>query len=120
MAIDYKSAGVDVEAGYEAVRRMKKHAESTYDSRVLGGLGSFCSFASSFCHSSGGNAKRQPSRPLLITNTSPICSRNFAGMMSRQWAESNNATVLYRDSNVISSVGPVEAGQWRGFVIYAL
>ncbi len=41
MAIDYKSAGVDVEAGYEAVRRMKKHAESTYDSRVLGGLGSF-------------------------------------------------------------------------------
>ena len=47
-------------------------------------------------------------------------SGHVAGMMSRQWAESNNATVLYRDSNVISSVGPVEAGQWRGFVIYAL
>ncbi len=41
MAIDYKSAGVDVEAGYEAVRRMKKHVSETYNDRVIGGLGNF-------------------------------------------------------------------------------
>ncbi len=28
--IDYKSAGVDIEAGNEAVRRIKKNVESTF------------------------------------------------------------------------------------------
>ncbi|MCL1924643.1 MAG: phosphoribosylformylglycinamidine cyclo-ligase [Defluviitaleaceae bacterium] len=37
----YKQAGVDVEAGYEAVNLMKKHAEKTAILGVLGGLGSF-------------------------------------------------------------------------------
>jgi phosphoribosylformylglycinamidine cyclo-ligase len=41
MAITYKDAGVDVHAGYEAVRQMKAHAESTFDGNVLTGLGSF-------------------------------------------------------------------------------
>lgn len=41
MSVDYKSAGVDIEAGYEAVRRIKEHAKSTYNDRVLGDLGSF-------------------------------------------------------------------------------
>ncbi len=41
MAITYKDAGVDVEAGYQAVKLMKAHAESTFDSHVLTGLGSF-------------------------------------------------------------------------------
>ena len=39
MAIDYKSAGVDIEAGYEAVKRIKQHAKSTFNDRVLGDLG---------------------------------------------------------------------------------
>lgn len=37
----YKQAGVDVEKGYEAVERMKKHVARTTRSEVLGGLGSF-------------------------------------------------------------------------------
>lgn len=41
MAIDYKSAGVNVEAGYKAVDLIKKHVKSTYNSKVLGDLGSF-------------------------------------------------------------------------------
>ncbi len=41
MAYTYKDAGVDVEAGYEAVARMKAHAASTFDANVLQGLGSF-------------------------------------------------------------------------------
>ncbi|MGN0771394.1 MAG: phosphoribosylformylglycinamidine cyclo-ligase [Christensenellales bacterium] len=44
MAIDYKSAGVDVEAGYEAVRLMKEYVKKTYDNNVLGDLGSFGGF----------------------------------------------------------------------------
>lgn len=44
MAIDYKSAGVDVERGYEAVRLMKKYVKETYNDGVLGDLGSFGGF----------------------------------------------------------------------------
>lgn len=44
MAIDYKSAGVDVERGYEAVRLMKKYVKETYNEGVLGDLGSFGGF----------------------------------------------------------------------------
>lgn len=37
----YKAAGVDVEAGYEAVRLMKKHVQKTVTDGVLGTIGGF-------------------------------------------------------------------------------
>lgn len=37
----YKQAGVDVEAGYEVVDRIKKHAKKTERLGVMGGLGGF-------------------------------------------------------------------------------
>jgi phosphoribosylformylglycinamidine cyclo-ligase len=40
-AIDYKSAGVDIEAGNETVKRIKSGVESTFSANVLTGLGSF-------------------------------------------------------------------------------
>ncbi|NLZ64922.1 MAG: phosphoribosylformylglycinamidine cyclo-ligase [Clostridiales bacterium] len=42
--IDYKAAGVDVEAGYSAVKLMKQHVEKTYDKNVIGDIGSFGGF----------------------------------------------------------------------------
>ena len=39
--IDYKSAGVDIKAGNEAVDRIKGQVKSTFTSNVLTGLGSF-------------------------------------------------------------------------------
>lgn len=39
--LDYKKAGVDIHAGYEAVARMKKHVQSTFTPNVIGGLGGF-------------------------------------------------------------------------------
>ena len=39
--IDYKSAGVDIAAGNEAVERIKKGVESTFSKAVLTNLGSF-------------------------------------------------------------------------------
>lgn len=44
MAIDYKEAGVDVEAGYEAVKLMKEYVKRTYNNSVLGDIGSFGGF----------------------------------------------------------------------------
>lgn len=39
--MDYKKAGVDIEAGYKSVELMKKHVARTMRSEVLGGLGGF-------------------------------------------------------------------------------
>ena len=44
--MDYKEAGVDVEAGYKAVKLMKEYVKKTYDGNVLGDLGSFGGFYS--------------------------------------------------------------------------
>ena len=41
MAMDYKTAGVDIEAGYESVELMKKYVKETMRPERLGGLGGF-------------------------------------------------------------------------------
>lgn len=41
MANAYEQAGVNIEAGYEAVSRMKKHIKKTMRPGVLGGIGGF-------------------------------------------------------------------------------
>jgi len=39
--MDYKNAGVDIEAGYRSVELMKEHVKGTMRPEVLGGLGGF-------------------------------------------------------------------------------
>lgn len=39
--MDYKKAGVDIEAGYRSVELMKEHVKKTMRPEVLGGLGRF-------------------------------------------------------------------------------
>ena len=39
--MDYKNAGVDIEAGYKSVELMKKHVMETMRPEVLGGIGGF-------------------------------------------------------------------------------
>ena len=39
--MDYKSAGVDIEAGYKSVELMKAHVKETMRPEVMGGLGGF-------------------------------------------------------------------------------
>ena len=36
--MDYKKAGVDIEAGYKSVELMKEHVKKTMRPEVLGGL----------------------------------------------------------------------------------
>jgi len=38
---DYRSSGVDIDAGDRAVELMKRHVETTRTPGVLGGIGSF-------------------------------------------------------------------------------
>ena len=39
--MDYKKAGVDIEAGYQSVEMMKQYVKRTMRSEALGGLGGF-------------------------------------------------------------------------------
>ncbi len=41
MSKAYKESGVNLEAGYEVVQRIKKHVQKTHRKEVLGGLGAF-------------------------------------------------------------------------------
>ena len=61
--MDYKSAGVDVEAGRAFVQRIKASVEATHRSEVVGGLGGF------------GGMMRLPSgmrQPLLVSGTDGV------------------------------------------------
>ena len=39
--MDYKKAGVDIEAGYKSVELMKQYVKGTMRPEVMGGLGGF-------------------------------------------------------------------------------
>lgn len=64
MSNAYKQAGVDVEKGYEAVDRMKKHISKTTRPEVLGGIGAFAGLfeLSSF----------QYKEPVLVSGTDGV------------------------------------------------
>ena len=53
MSNQYKQAGVDIEAGYEAVSRIKSHVAKTKIPGVLGGLGGFGGLFELTTHMSG-------------------------------------------------------------------
>ena len=64
--LDYRSAGVDIEAGDEAVRRIAPLARRTYRSEVLDGIGAFASFV------------RVPAgyaEPVLVSSTDGVGSK---------------------------------------------
>jgi len=64
MSIDYKSAGVDVEAGYKAVELMKKHVKTTMREEVVTDLGGFGGLFSL--------AKNTMEEPILVSGTDGV------------------------------------------------
>lgn len=65
-AIDYKTAGVDIAAGNEAVRRIKSAVESTFSKEVLTGIGSFGSM--------------YDLKPLLVGYQHPVLVQSIDGV----------------------------------------
>ncbi|NLG02945.1 MAG: phosphoribosylformylglycinamidine cyclo-ligase, partial [Clostridia bacterium] len=63
--MDYKSAGVDIEAGYKAVELMKEHVKSTIRPEVLGGLGGFSGAFSM-------TAFKEMEKPTLVSGTDGV------------------------------------------------
>ncbi len=63
--MDYKNAGVDIEAGYKAVELMKKHVQGTMRPEVLGGLGGFSGAFSL-------SAFKNMEKPTLVSGTDGV------------------------------------------------
>ncbi|MBO6159237.1 MAG: phosphoribosylformylglycinamidine cyclo-ligase [Firmicutes bacterium] len=65
MAIEYKNAGVDVEAGYESVRLMKNFVQSTFGPEVVTDLGGFGGLFSL-------SAMKGMEEPVLVSGTDGV------------------------------------------------
>lgn len=63
--MDYKNAGVDIEAGYKSVELMKKHVQSTMRPEVLTNLGGFSGAFSM-------EAFKQMEKPTLVSGTDGV------------------------------------------------
>ena len=63
--MDYKNAGVDIEAGYKSVELMKKHVKETMRPEVLGGLGGFSGAFSM-------EAVKGMEKPVLLSGTDGV------------------------------------------------
>lgn len=63
--MDYKSAGVDIEAGYASVELMKKHVKETMRPEVLGGIGGFSGAFSAV-------ALKDMEKPTLVSGTDGV------------------------------------------------
>ena len=65
--MDYKNAGVDIEAGYKSVELMKQHVQETMRKEVLSGLGGFSGSRERMIESAPSSSKMlAPSRDAML------------------------------------------------------
>ncbi|GLC78730.1 phosphoribosylformylglycinamidine cyclo-ligase [Lacrimispora brassicae] len=75
--MDYKNAGVDIEAGYRSVELMKKHVQETMRPEVLGGIGGFSGAFSM-------SAFKNMEKPTLVSGTDGVGTKlKLAFLMDR-------------------------------------
>lgn len=75
--MDYKSAGVDIEAGYRSVELMKQYVATTMRKEVMGGLGGFSGAFSL-------SAIKNMEEPVLLSGTDGVGTKlKLAFLMDR-------------------------------------
>ena len=75
--MDYKKAGVDIEAGYKSVELMKKYVKETMRPEVLGGLGGFSGAFSL-------SAMKNMENPTLVSGTDGVGTKlNLAFLLDK-------------------------------------
>ena len=79
--MNYKSAGVDIEVGNEAVRRIKQHAASTHAKAVLTGLGSFGTMYSLR------EAIAGMRDPVMVQSTDGVGTKTKVSVMARRYED---------------------------------
>lgn len=100
MAKAYEQAGVNIEAGYEAVQRMKKHVQKTMRPGVLGGLGGF----GGMFDLSALNLKE----PVLVSGTDGVGTKlMLAFMMDRHDTIGIDAVAMCVNDIVVQGAEPI-------------
>jgi phosphoribosylformylglycinamidine cyclo-ligase len=100
MANAYKQAGVDIEAGYEAVERIKKHVKRTVRPGVIGALGGF---GGMFDLSSLGLKE-----PVLVSGTDGVGTKlMLAFMMDRHDTIGIDAVAMCVNDIVVQGAEPL-------------
>lgn len=91
--LSYKAAGVDIEAGYEAVQRIRQHARSTFRKEVLQEIGAF-----------GGlfalDLERYP-EPVLVSGTDGVGTKLKIAFMTGQHDTIGIDAVAYCVNDII-------------------
>ena len=99
--MDYKSAGVDVEAGYKAVELMKGHVKSTFRPEVLtdiGGFGGLFSIAKA----------KEMEEPVLVSGTDGVGTKlKIAFLMDKHDTIGIDAVAMWVNDVVCSGAEPL-------------
>lgn len=99
--MDYKSAGVDVEAGYKAVELMKGHVKSTFRKEVLtdiGGFGGLFSIAKA----------KEMKEPVLVSGTDGVGTKlKIAFIMNKHNTIGIDAVAMCVNDVVCSGAEPL-------------
>lgn len=100
MSDAYKQAGVDIEAGYESVKRMGQHVKRTARAGVLGGLGGF-----------GGNfdlSSLNFKEPVLVSGTDGVGTKlMLAFMMDKHDTIGVDAVAMCVNDIVVQGAEPL-------------
>lgn len=108
--VDYKSAGVDIEAGNEAVRRMKSHVMKTHSAAVLTGLGSFGTLFSL------GNALRGMKEPVMVQSTDGVGTKSKVTVMAGRYeALGHDLVAAVAGDIVVMGAKPLTFLDYLGF-----
>lgn len=100
MSNAYREAGVNIEAGYEAVSRMKKHVQKTTRLGVLGGLGGF----GGMFDLSALNLKE----PVLVSGTDGVGTKlMIAFMMNRHDTIGIDAVAMCVNDIIVQGAEPI-------------
>ena len=92
----YKDAGVDIERGEEAVRRITKHVKSTYTKDVLGGVGWFAGVLNA-------SALKKMEEPVLLATIDGVGTKTAIA-----------ATMAALYPSEASGTGPLPWDPWNG------
>jgi phosphoribosylformylglycinamidine cyclo-ligase len=108
--VDYKSAGVDIEAGNEAVRRIKSHVAKTHSAAVLTGLGSFGTLFSL------GDALKNLKDPVMVQSTDGVGTKSKVTVMAGRYeALGHDLVAAVAGDIVVMGATPLTFLDYLGF-----
>ena len=91
---DYKSAGVDIEKGEDAVNRLKKHVETTFTDKVLRGIGSFGGAIDA------SDIKSQ-NQPVIVSSIDGVGTKTIVAAMANQWENTGHDIVNHSANDLV-------------------